>query len=77
MFPGEANYLLIKGERENFSSAALFQFLVAKGILIRKAANFPGLDQRYFRIAVLRREDNQRLLQELKNYFQSEEKDGG
>jgi len=71
VFPGEANYLLVKGEEKDFSSAALFQYLAAKGILIRNAANFPGLDQRYFRIAVLQRENNRRLLQALKNYFQS------
>ncbi|MGI5822691.1 MAG: threonine-phosphate decarboxylase CobD [Dethiobacteria bacterium] len=70
VFPGEANYLLVRGEEEGFSSAALFRFLAAKGILIRNAANFPGLDQRYFRIAVLQRENNRRLLQELNNYFQ-------
>lgn len=69
VFPGEANYLLVRGEENSFSSAALFQFLAAKGILIRNAANFPGLDQRYFRIAVLQRENNKRLLQGLHNYF--------
>ncbi|MGI6308061.1 MAG: threonine-phosphate decarboxylase CobD [Dethiobacteria bacterium] len=74
VFPGEANYLLLKGEGENFSSTALFRFLAVRGILIRNAANFSGLDQRFFRIAVRQREDNQRLLKELGNYFLPEGK---
>lgn len=69
VFPGEANFLLLRGEREDFSSAALFRFLAARGILIRNASNFLGLDQRYFRIAVRQREENKRLLEELSNYF--------
>jgi threonine-phosphate decarboxylase len=69
VFPGEANFLLLKGERDGFTSADLFRKLASRGILIRDASNYPGLDHRYFRIAVLRREKNLRLLEELQNYF--------
>lgn len=69
IFPGEVNFLLLRGEREGFSCEELFRFLAARGILIRKASNFPGFDQRYFRIAVRRREENERLLEGLFNFF--------
>ncbi len=68
-FAGEANFLLLRGKRDGFSSAALFKFLAARGILIRDASNFPGFDHRFFRIAVRRREENERLLKELANFF--------
>lgn len=69
VFPGKANFLLLKGEKDGFSSAELCRKLASRGILIRNASNFPGLDHRYFRIAVLQREKNVRLLEELHNYF--------
>lgn len=69
VFSGEANFLLLRGEREGFSAAALYRHLASRGILIRNAANFPGLDGRYFRLAVLQREKNIRLLKELGKYF--------
>ncbi len=71
VFPGAANYLLLKGNREGFTSADLYHELASRGILIRNASNYPGLDQRYFRIAVLQREKNIRLLKELCYYFAS------
>ncbi|MEG1662007.1 MAG: threonine-phosphate decarboxylase, partial [Clostridiales bacterium] len=46
VFPGAANFILIKSEK------LLFASLLARGILIRSCANFPGLDQRYFRLGV-------------------------
>jgi threonine-phosphate decarboxylase len=46
VFPSEANYLLFKTEAEGFS-----QFLLEKGILIRDASNFAGLNKGYYRLA--------------------------
>jgi len=56
VYPGEANYLLIR------SAPDLYDRLLAKGILIRRCANFSGLDETYFRIAVRRREENEALI---------------
>ncbi len=65
VFPSRANFLLIRGERRGFSSTGLHRQLAARGILIRNAANFPGLDERYFRIAVRGRRENLQLLEAL------------
>jgi len=75
VFPGEANYLLLRGERNGFAAALLYRYLGQKGILIRMAENFPGLDRRYFRIAVRTRRENLLLLEALGEYFSTEQKE--
>lgn len=65
VFRGEANFLLLRGEEDRFSSKRLFLDLAARAILIRNASNFSGLDERYFRIAVRSRSENEKLLREL------------
>lgn len=55
VYESDANYLLFRG------SADLYDKLLEKGILIRKCANFNGLDDTFFRIAVRTHEDNEQL----------------
>jgi threonine-phosphate decarboxylase len=64
-FPGEANYLLAKLTRPGWTARTLRERLLPRGIIIRDASNFTGLDERYIRVAVRRREDNDRLLDAL------------
>ena len=64
-FPGGANYLLVKLTRPGWTATRLQKKLLGQGIMIRDASNFRGLDERYFRVAVRRRGENQRLLQAL------------
>jgi threonine-phosphate decarboxylase len=61
-FPGEANYLLAKLTLPGWTARRLREGLLPRGIIIRDASNFKGLDERYIRVAVRRREDNDRLL---------------
>ncbi|HHT47024.1 MAG TPA: aminotransferase class I/II-fold pyridoxal phosphate-dependent enzyme [Firmicutes bacterium] len=68
VYPGEANYLLLRGLSGGFSSADLCRKLASRGILIRDASNFPALDRSYFRIAVRPRRENLRLLSALRDY---------
>ena len=56
VYPGDANYLLIR------SAPDLYDRLLAKGIMVRRCANFSGLDETYFRIAVRRHKDNETLI---------------
>jgi threonine-phosphate decarboxylase len=64
-FPSVVNYLLVKLTRPEMTAAALRQQLLAHRIVIRDASNFRGLDERFFRIAVRGREENERLLSAL------------
>ena len=62
----DANFILIH------EGADLFNRLRSGGILIRDCANYPGLGQGWYRIAVRTREENARLLSAIK-----EIKEGG
>ena len=61
-FQGHANYLLVRIDLPGWTARRLREALLPRGIIIRDASNFTGLDPRYFRLAVRRPEDNQRLL---------------
>ena len=59
VIPGEANYLLFACDRP------LTPPLRQKGILVRGCANYPGLDGRWYRVAVRTHEENERLIASL------------
>jgi threonine-phosphate decarboxylase len=60
-YPSSANYLLVEIV-EGPTSRELAERLLAGLILIRCCSNFAGLDDRFFRVAIRKREDNDRLL---------------
>ncbi len=71
-FPGAANYLFVKIILPGLSSSRLQEELVLRGCLIRNCANFRGLDNTYFRLAVRTPAENQKLLtvlEEIKDVF--------
>ena len=57
---GEANYILFWHERTD-----LAEQLAKQGILIRTCTDYEGLDPHWYRVAVLGKEENDRLLQML------------
>jgi cobyric acid synthase CobQ/L-threonine-O-3-phosphate decarboxylase len=61
VFPGEANYLLLRIDGGPLAAPALAERLLAGGIAIRVCDNFAGLDRRFFRVAVRTGEENGRL----------------
>ena len=66
VYPGQANFLLVRVDRKEVSAAVLAQWLLREGFAIRLCENFDGLDSRFFRIAVRTEEENLRLLRSLK-----------
>lgn len=54
--PGDANFLLFRSEQE------LYGPLLQRGILIRQCGNFTGLDDRWYRIAVRKQQENRAFL---------------
>jgi len=70
-FPSAVNYLLVKLTRPGMTAAALREQMLAHGIVIRDASNFRGLDERFFRMAVRSRKENERLLQALEQCLNS------
>jgi len=66
-FPSAVNYLLVKITRPDWTAASLQKALLARKVVIRDASNFRGLDERFFRIAVRRHEENEQLLNALEH----------
>ena len=65
-FPGKANYLLLKSEKD------LYLLCKVHKILIRDCKNYVGLGPGYFRIAVRKREENERLVHVLRKIYGGE-----
>ena len=63
VYSSDINYLLIK------CGSDLYEKLLGRGILIRRCANFSGLDDTYFRIAVRQHKDNEELISILGKVF--------
>lgn len=58
VWPGVANYLFLRCD----TGIDLQQALLQQHILIRSCANYPGLDARYYRVAVRSASENDRLI---------------
>lgn len=62
-----ANFVFCKLKDSSIQSAEkLNQKLILRGIIIRTCGNFRGLNDRFFRVAVRTREENNRLIRSLK-----------
>jgi threonine-phosphate decarboxylase len=70
-FESAANFLFISIDRSvGLTSTELRNRLEPEGILIRDCSNFMGLDDRYFRVAVKRHDQNMVLIEKLKGIIQ-------
>jgi len=74
VFPGEANFLLCRLDRPGhlgrsgkpgLTAHDAFEHCLRERLAIRLCHTFPGLDERYFRVAVRGEEDNDRLARAL------------
>jgi len=63
--PSQSNFFLVELEDFLLDSTALRDRLLENGVLIRDCSSFPGCDRRFVRIAVRRREENEKLLSAL------------
>ncbi|WP_372661518.1 threonine-phosphate decarboxylase CobD [Cohnella sp.] len=67
VFPSNVNFLLAAlPEQTGHNVRQLQKAMAERGIMIRDASLFKGLDQSYFRLAIRLRQENERLLKELK-----------
>ena len=67
VFPGEANYLLCRLEGSHADAFTLQRELLARNIAVRTCADYPGLDETYFRVAVRPEPENDELILSLKD----------
>lgn len=63
VYPSSANFILCKLQDASIQdSGELTQELLRRGIYIRACGNFRALNDKFFRVAVRRRDDNNRLI---------------
>lgn len=67
IFPGDANFLLLRLDDARMSAGELARRMLKKGVAVRVCDNFKGLDQNYFRVAVRGAEEQDRLCGVLKD----------
>jgi threonine-phosphate decarboxylase len=73
VFPGQANYLLVRLSPSSGKTAPWLQEeLGRRGILIRDCSMYPGLDEHYFRLAVRKPEENAVLLKIMEEVLRKE-----
>lgn len=68
-YPSQANYLLLK------SPCSLFEELKKQGFLIRDCSNYRGLEKGYYRIAVKKHEENEKLMEALEAVYKRKERE--
>jgi threonine-phosphate decarboxylase len=66
VFPGAANYLLIKIDEDRNGQEFWRRLIVEHRVVLRACANFEGLDEHYFRIGIRTRSENESLVRALK-----------
>lgn len=69
VWPGRANYLFFRDMQAEAESQNLYRFCLEKKLLLRSCGNYPGLDGSYYRVCVKTKEENEHLLDILKEYL--------
>ncbi len=64
-FQPSVNFILVKIHNAEITSSGIQNLLIKDNIIIRDCSNFIGLSDKYFRVAVRTREENQKLLSAL------------
>lgn len=63
VYPGEANFLLVRITKPNLTSADVFTACIKEGLMIRDCSSFDGLEGEFIRFCIMHPSDNTKLLQ--------------
>lgn len=66
LYPTMGNYQLVRILKEDITSHQVFEHCIRQGLMIRDCSDFPTLDEHYFRFCFMLPQDNDRLVQALK-----------
>ena len=61
-----ANFILLRIEKEDIDADILFDHCIRQGMMIRNCSTFPFLDGRFVRFCIMKPEQNDRLLEVMK-----------
>lgn len=71
VYPSSTNFFLFDLRDFDIKASELKAELLKKGMLVRDASSFDGLDDYYARISVRKHEENQRLLEEMSSVLEA------
>ncbi len=69
-YPSQANYILV--ELKNHTSDYVCEELLKRGIIVRDCSSFDGLNNRYIRVSIGKKEEIDEFLKELKNILEGD-----
>ncbi len=69
VFKSYSNFILCKINSKRLTAKELYDSLMKKNIIIRDCTSFEGLNSFFFRVCVLKPEDNKLLIKNLKDIF--------
>lgn len=69
VYESKGNFILCKIESKNITAQELREKLISKKIIIRDCKSFDGLDEYYFRVCILKPENNRYLINCLQEIF--------
>lgn len=69
VYPAYGNFFLLKLIKPGVTSEQVFDFCIRQGIMIRDCSTFPSLGNSFIRFCILNPEENDRLVQALKNFL--------
>lgn len=69
VYDSTSNFMLCEILEGDLTAEQLRNRLMEDGIIIRDVSKFPGLDEKFFRICVLKEEENNQLITALKKYL--------
>ena len=67
IYDSKGNFILCEIKKEGLTADYIYDKLINKKIIIRNCESFEGLDNKFFRVCVLKHEENEFLIRELKN----------
>lgn len=69
VFQPYANFLLVRLEQEGKNADLLFEAAIRQRMMLRSCADFPSLDNHYFRFCIMMPAENEQLLSCLENFL--------
>lgn len=69
VYESQGNFILCKIKSKKLTGKTLRELLISKKIIIRDCSSFDGLDEYFFRVCILKHEENQLLINTLKQIF--------
>ncbi len=69
VYESKGNFILCEIKESDITAKDLYDELLKEGIVIRNCSSFEGLSDKFFRVCILKHEENELLIQEIKKIF--------